>query len=656
MPRGRTSCCSTSPRTTSTWTLSACSRTTSPTSPAASSWSRTTGRSSTGSPTTCSCSTAGAASAASSGSYEDYRELVEEEAAAAAGPARPAAAPRQRTGKVKLSFKERQGVRAAGFADRQPREGAEGPGREVPEARDRPDRPRKGPQALRRGRGRARGEARPLGRARRESGGVGPWQRPPFLPGRTCCGCSSAASATRASSPTSTRSSRAVLAGRDVFAALPTGGGKSLCYQLPALVREGLTLVVSPLISLMKDQVDGAREDGIPAAFLNSSLGEEEARATWRELAAGRVRLLYASPERLSIPGFRSALARLDLSLHRGGRGALHLGVGARVPARLPVARACCDRSSPASRSPPSRPRRPARCRTTSCACSAFATRSWCGRASTGPRSSTGWRQKAGDADAQVLEFVRRHPGQSGHRLQADAQGRGAHGGVPGRAPCLRRGLPRGARGRARGAPGRRPLSGTRSPVVVATIAFGMGIDKPNVRWVVHADLPRSVEGYYQETGRAARDGEPADTLLLYGPGGHRGGALAHRQHRIARGAAPGRGTAAARSCATPSRQSAAGCCSSRTSTSATRAAAAAATCAPARSSSEDLTEAARKVLSAAVRTGERFGAHHLADVLVGTCTDKVLERGHQLLPTFGAGKGPGQGVVALAHPRDGGG
>jgi ATP-dependent DNA helicase RecQ len=107
---------------------------------------------------------------------------------------------------------------------------------------------------------------------------------------------------------------RAILERRAVFAALPTGGGKSLCYQIPAVVREGFTLVVSPLISLMKDQVDGAREDGIPAAFLNSSLGGEEARTTWLDLAAGSIRLLYASPERLSLPAFWAALARFGLA------------------------------------------------------------------------------------------------------------------------------------------------------------------------------------------------------------------------------------------------------------------------------------------------------------------------------------------------------
>ena len=107
---------------------------------------------------------------------------------------------------------------------------------------------------------------------------------------------------------------QAILDGRDVFAALPTGGGKSLCYQLPALMREGLTVVVSPLIALMKDQVDAARENGIPAAFLNSTLSPDEAKTTWRSLAGGKTRLLYVSPERLAYPDFRGALRDFGLA------------------------------------------------------------------------------------------------------------------------------------------------------------------------------------------------------------------------------------------------------------------------------------------------------------------------------------------------------
>ena len=174
--------------------------------------------------------------------------------------------------------------------------------------------------------------------------------------------------------------------------------------------------------------------------------------------------------------------------------------------------------------------------------------------------------------------------------------------------------------------------------VVVATIAFGMGIDKSNVRWVVHGDLPRSVEGYYQETGRAARDGEDADTVLFYGPADIAVDPLAHRADRIARGTGARRGAPAGdpplrRRTGLPAHP--ASCAFRREPPRELR---------PLRrvhraEAREDMTVAAQKVLSAAVRTGERFGAHHLADILVGNATDKVLERGHQTLPTFGVGR-----------------
>jgi ATP-dependent DNA helicase RecQ len=428
----------------------------------------------------------------------------------------------------------------------------------------------------------------------------------------------------------------AVLAGRDVFAALPTGGGKSLCYQLPGLVREGLTLVVSPLISLMKDQVDGAREDGIPAAYLNSSLGEEEARAAWRELAAGRVRLLYASPERLSIPAFRQALARFGLSLiavdeahcisewgHEFRPDYRSLGLLRKEFPGVPIAAftATATRQVQADIVRQLGLRDP------------FVVRASFDR----PEIFYRVGQKVGDADGQVLEFVRGHPDQPGivYRHTRKAVERTAEylaaRGVS--AAAYHAGLDDGERHARQEAFLRDELV-----VVVATIAFGMGIDKPNVRWVVHADLPRSVEGYYQETGRAARDGEPADTLLLYGPGD----VAALRWHIEKMESAVEQRRAEARlkeilryaestACrrvlllAHFDERHGGGCgrcdvCAGEV-------------------VREDLSEPARTVLAAAARTGERFGAHHLADVLVGACTDKVLERGHQHLPVFGAGR-----------------
>ena len=164
-----------------------------------------------------------------------------------------------------------------------------------------------------------------------------------------------------------------------------------------------------------------------------------------------------------------------------------------------------------------------------------------------------------------------------------------------------------------------------------------MGIDKSNVRWVVHGDLPRSVEGYYQETGRAARDGEDADTLLLYGPSDI-ASVRWHINNMESRRRRSGPWCGCATSCASRKRRSVGARSSSPISGKTIRGIAGDATCAG-EIALEDLTEAARKMLSAAVRTGERFGAHHLVDILTGTATDKVLERGHDSLPTFGVGR-----------------
>ncbi len=428
----------------------------------------------------------------------------------------------------------------------------------------------------------------------------------------------------------------AVLAGRDVFASLPTGGGKSLCYQLPALMLDGLTLVVSPLISLMKDQVDGAREDGIPAAFLNSTLSADDARKTWRALESGEVRLLYASPERLSIPAFRSSLARLGLTLiavdeahcisewgHEFRPDYRSLGLLRSEFPAVPIA-AFTATATPhvqddvirllALKAP-------------------FVVRASFDR----PEIFYRVRAREGDGDGQILHFLRRHEGEPGivYRGTRKAVERTAEflasKGI--NAVAYHAGLEDEAR-RSR----QESFLADKVTVVVATIAFGMGIDKPNVRWVVHGDLPRSVEGYYQETGRAARDGEDAEALLLYGPGD-----IASIRWHIERMEnqqesmrAEGRLREMLRYAESPVCRRAqllahfaehrdGNCARCDVCTGEVALA--------------DLTEAARKVLSAAVRTGERFGAHHLVDILTGNPTDKVLERGHDSLPTYGIGR-----------------
>ena len=428
----------------------------------------------------------------------------------------------------------------------------------------------------------------------------------------------------------------AILQGRDVFASLPTGGGKSLCYQLPAVMLEGLTLVVSPLISLMKDQVDGAREEGIPAAFLNSTLSSDQSRETWQALASGSIRLLYASPERLSIPAFRSSLARFGLALiavdeahcisewgHEFRPDYRSLGLLRAEFPEVPIA-AFTATATPhvqedvirllALKGP-------------------FVVRASFDR----PEIFYRVRSREGDGDAQVLQFIRQRKGEPGivYRGTRKAVERTAEflaaRGID--AVAYHAGLEDDQR-RSR----QEKFLRDQVTVVVATIAFGMGIDKPNVRWVVHADLPRSIEGYYQETGRAARDGENAEALLLYGPGD-----IASIRWHIERMENPREQERAEGRLREILRYAESSVCR-RTQLLAHFAEHHAGSCArcdvcAGEVTVEDLTEAARKILSAAVRTGERFGAHHLVDILTGNPTDKVLERRHEALPTYGIGR-----------------
>ena len=428
----------------------------------------------------------------------------------------------------------------------------------------------------------------------------------------------------------------AILCGHDVFASLPTGGGKSLCYQLPAVMLRGLTLVVSPLISLMKDQVDGAREDGIPAAFLNSTLSTDEARETWQALGSGSIRLLYASPERLSIPAFRSSLARFGLALiavdeahcisewgHEFRPDYRSLGLLREEFPKVPIA-AFTATATPqvqedvirllALKTP-------------------FVVRASFDR----PEIFYRVRAREGNGDAQILQFVRKRDGEPGivyrgtrKSVERTAEFLSARGvdAVPYHA---------GLEDEQRKSRQEQFLR-DEVKVVVATIAFGMGIDKPNVRWVVHADLPRSIEGYYQETGRAARDGEDAEALLLYGPGD-----IASIRWHIERMENPQEAERAEGRLREILRYAESSVCrraqllahfSELHPGSCGRCDVCAGEVAI-----EDLTEPARKLLSAAVRTGERFGAHHLVDIVTGNRTDKVLERGHDALPTFGVGR-----------------
>jgi ATP-dependent DNA helicase RecQ len=305
----------------------------------------------------------------------------------------------------------------------------------------------------------------------------------------------------------------ATLAGHDALALLPTGGGKSLCFQLPALLQPGLTLVVSPLIALMKDQVDALTLAGIPATFLNSTLGEMEARSRLRDLYDGRVRLLYVAPERLMLPSFLEKVAQW--SVRRVAIDEAHCISEwghdfrpeyrrlAELRAKLPHTPFLAVTATATERVRADIVQQ-LRLREPKLFVSSF------------NRRNLSYRVVAKDKPyRQLVHFLSPRRRESGivyaqtrksvdslaERLASDGfAARPYHAGLSDaeRSATQERFLRDDVR------------------VVCATIAFGMGINKPNVRFVVHYDLPKNVEGYYQETGRAGRDGLPSDCLLLF--------------------------------------------------------------------------------------------------------------------------------------------
>ncbi len=306
---------------------------------------------------------------------------------------------------------------------------------------------------------------------------------------------------------------RDALAGRDVFALMPTGGGKSLCFQLPALLRDGLTIVVSPLISLMKDQVDALQASGIPATFLNSALEGSEARSRLRGLYDGEFRLLYLAPERLmlesfieKLPGWKVAQVAID-EAHCISEWGHDFRPEYRALSKLrellpdvPIMALTATATERVRRDilQQLKLREP---------------RSY---VASFDRPNLTYRvaPKTAPYD-QLLDFLEARPNDSGivycaSRKMADSVARKLNeDGIPARPYHA------GLEAKERTAHQEMFLRDD-VRVVSATIAFGMGINKPNVRFVVHYDLPKNIESYYQETGRAGRDGLPSDCVLLF--------------------------------------------------------------------------------------------------------------------------------------------
>ena len=434
----------------------------------------------------------------------------------------------------------------------------------------------------------------------------------------------------------------AILERQDVFVVMPTGGGKSLCYQLPARILEGTCVVISPLISLMKDQVDAAAVAGLQAEFLNSALSAFMKRKVESRLAAGELDLIYVSPERLAMQEFNSLLKRIKISFFAIDEAHCisewghdfrpdYLGLSTLVEEYpgVPIAAFTATATHKVQEDIVTKLglRSPRMVRASFNRPNLFY--------KVIPKENPG---------AQILRFAKARAGEPGivyrttrKSVEQTAQMLVRHGI---RALPYHAGLEDAERARNQDAFNRDEVD-----VIVATIAFGMGIDKSNVRYVLHGDLPKNIESYYQETGRSGRDGESATCQLLFGAGDIPKIRFfldaipddAERAHQLR---CLGRmiSYASTRACRrkqllnyfgepfepNAETQAHGRCCD---------------VC-EGEVESEEATVDAQKIMSAIARTGERFGIGHIVSVVTGDATDRICQLGHDRIKTFGVGRG----------------